>query len=284
MTTALPSLGAQKERRVRPLSLIAAFLRRDWKVARSYRMAFALQGFQSLWGLALVYFLSRFLGPALAKSDPALRDGYFAYAAIGVTLLSVLSVALIIFAGKLRQDQQTGTFETVLASPTPPWLIVLASSCYDLIYATVAGALTLIFAIVVFGLRLHGSPAEYGLSILILVSSLGVFAAFGVAYAAFVVVFKRGDAIMSLLTAVMGLAGGVFYPVTVLPKVVQPLAQVFPLTQAATTLRDTLLYHQLPLAKVAELCGSAIILLPPALWLFDRSVRHARAVGTLGQY
>jgi ABC-2 type transport system permease protein len=122
------------------------------------------------------------------------------------------------------------------------------------------------------------------LSLLILVASLAVFAAFGIFYAAFVVVFKRGDMIMSLFTAIMGLGGGVFFPTSVLPSGLRPLAQAFPLTQASNLLRDTLLFHRLPLGQVGELCATAVILLPPSLWLFGRAVRRARKVGTLGQY
>lgn len=284
MTALAPSLPRTGPRPLRPLVLIGAFLRRDWTMARSYRMAFALQSFQTLWGIVLVYFLSRLLGHAFTHASPELRQGYFAYAAVGVSLLAVLSVVLVTFAMKLRQDQQTGTFETVIASPTPPWLMVLASSSYDLIYSACAGIVTILLAMGIFGLRLHGSPASFALAFLILLASLGLFAAFGILYASYVVVFKRGDTIMSMLTAVMGLGGGVFYPTSLLPPVLRSIAQAFPLTQATTLLRDALLLHQLPLAKTAELCATAVVLLPPSLWLFGRAVDRARHVGTLGQY
>ena len=284
MSTLAPAVPGSARRPLRTGILVAAYLRRDWAMAVSYRMAFALQWFQALWGIVLVYFLSRFLGHALVHASPDLRQGYFAYAAIGVSLLAVLQVALVTFASKLRQDQQTGTFETVIASPTPPWLMVLASSSYDLIQSAISGILTILLAMGLFGLRLHGSPASYGLALLILVASLGVFAGFGILYAAFVVVFKRGDMIMSLFTAVMGLGGGVFFPASVLPPGIRPLAQAFPLTQASNLLRDTLLFHKLPLGQVGELCATAVVLLPPSLWLFGRAVRRARKVGTLGQY
>lgn len=284
MTSVAPPLQGRARRPLRPFVLVGAFVRRDWALARSYRMSFALQGFQALWGIVLVYFLSRFLGRAFVHSSPELRQGYFAYAAVGVSLLAVLSVALSTFASKLRQDQQTGTFETVIASPTPPWLMVLASSSYDLMYSACAGVVTILLAVALFGLRLHGTAATYGLALLILAASLGVFAAFGILYASYVVVFKRGDTMMSIITAVMGLAGGVFYPASLLPPVARWLAQAFPLTQAATLLRATLLFHQVPLAKTLWLCVTAVVLLPPSLWLFDRAVDRARQVGTVGQY
>lgn len=284
MTSVAPSLPGRVRRPLRPFVLVGAFVRRDWALARSYRMSFFLQGFQALWGIVLVYFLSRFLGRAFVHGSPQLRQGYFAYAAIGVSLLAVLSVALGTFASKLRQDQQTGTFETVIASPTPPWLMVLASSSYDLMYAACAGIVTILLSMAIFGLRLHATAATYGLALLILVASLGVFAAFGILYASYVVVFKRGDTMLSIITAVMGLAGGVFFPASILPPLVRSLAQAFPLTQTATLLRATLLFHQIPLAKTGELCATAVILLPPSLWLFDRAVDRARHTGTVGQY
>lgn len=284
MSVITPPVPARPRRPLRPRILVAAYLRRDWAMARSYRVAFAFQWFQALWGIVLVYFLSRFLGHALAHTSADLRQGYFSYAAVGVSLLSVLQVALVTFATKLRQDQQTGTFEAVIASPAPPWFMVLASSAYDLMYSAFTGIVTILLAIGLFGLRLHGTPVSYALALLILVASLGVFAAFGILYAAFVVVFKRGEAIMGLITAVMGLGGGVFYPASLLPSGLRWAAQAFPLTQATTLLRQTLLFHQLPVLKTGELCATAVILLPPALWLFGRAVDRARHVGTLSQY
>jgi ABC-2 type transport system permease protein len=266
-------------------SLVAAFIRRDWNMARSYRLAFVLQFVGSLFSLLLVFFLSRFIGPALAgRSGQMLRDGYFAYAALGLILLSLLMTALNIFGRQLRTEQQTGTFETLLTTPTPPWLILVGSSCYELLFAAAAGLIELVIAIGVFGLHIRFAVAPDGIALLATLASLGIFSAFGIIYAAVVVVFKGGTAVMGLVNGGMALVGGIYYPTSVFPVPLRLIAEAFPLAQSANVLRDTLLFGELPLAQVGILCAYAVVLVPLALWLFDRGMHRARRQGTLGQY
>jgi ABC-2 type transport system permease protein len=265
-------------------SLVAAFIRRDWKMARSYRLAFVLQFVGSLFSLVLVYFLSKFMGPSIADRSGQLQEGYFAFAAMGLTLLSLVMTALNIFGRQLRTEQQTGTFEALLTTPTPPWLILLGSSCYELLFAVAASAVTLVLAITVFGMQIRFELAPDCVAVLTVVVSVCIFSALGILYAAVVVVFKGGTAAMGLITGGMALIGGVYYPTSVFPSALRVLAQLFPLAQSANLVRQTLLLGELPLAQLGVLFCYAVVLVPIALWLFSRAVRRARRQGTLGQY
>jgi ABC-2 type transport system permease protein len=232
-----------------------------------------------------VFFLSRFIGTALAgRSGQLLRDGYFAYAALGLILLSLIMTALNIFGRQLRTEQQTGTFETLLTTPTPPWLILVGSSFYELLFSAVASLFELALAIGVFGLRIRFAVAPDGVALLATLASLCIFSAFGIMYAAVVVVFKGGGAVMGLVSGGIALVGGVYYPTTVFPGPLRLLAQAFPLAQSTNVIRETLLFGQLPLAQVGILCAYAVVLVPLALWLFDRGMHRARRQGTLAQY
>lgn len=265
-------------------SLIAAFIRRDWHMARSYRLAFVLQFVGSLFSLLLVYYLSRFMGPSISAQSAQLRDGYFAFASLGLILLSLVMTALNIFGRQLRTEQQTGTFEALLTTPTPPWLILVGGCCYELLFATVAAVVTLVLAIAVFGLRIRFAVAPDAIAFLAILASVGIFSALGILYAAVVVVFKGGTAVMNLLTGGMALVGGVYYPTSVFPGPIRVLAQAFPMAQSANVVRETFLFGELPLAQLGFLWAYAVALVPLAFWLFNRAVRRARRQGTLGQY
>ena len=142
----------------------------------------------------------------------------------------------------------------------------------------------LVLAIAIFGLRIQFSVAPDAVALASVLASVGIFASFGILYAAVVVVIKGGTAVMGLLTSGMALVGGVYYPTSVFPGPLRLLAEAFPLAQSTNVLRSTLLFGQLPLAQVGILYAYAVVLVPLSFWLFSRAVRRARRQGTLGLY
>jgi len=67
----------------RILRKVLAFFRRDVAIARSYRIAFALEILEAFFGVATFYYLSRFVSSdELARVLPAGSD-YFAFALVG---------------------------------------------------------------------------------------------------------------------------------------------------------------------------------------------------------
>jgi ABC-2 type transport system permease protein len=266
-----------------PGAVVMAFLRRDWAISWSYRLPFALGLLQTFLTLGFLYFLSRLVGPRIGVADGSLHGGYFAYVVLGTTLLSIFSVNLTAFAQRLRTDQTTGTLEVLFTMPPRASLVVLASASYQITYALVVGGLTVALA-VGFGMRFEASAGSVLVALATLVASLVLFAATGVAFAGFVVVFKRAETVTALATAALSLLAGVYYPIELMPHPLRVLADVIPLTWALQVVRGALLGAQLPLARLGELSLVAVLLLPVAMWLFSVALDRARRTGTLGQY
>jgi ABC-2 type transport system permease protein len=268
---------------MRTLRVIAAFLRRDFRINVSYRASFAFQGVSILLEIALFFYLSRVVDQAqFAKQG--LTGGYFGYAAVGLAVLTTVQVSLSSYTYKLREEQTTGTFEALMAAPMSPGLLVLAGALYDLIRATVTGVVLILAAVVVFGLHLALDPGSMGLTIVALAGSLGLFASLGVAVGGFTVVFKRAAAFLAMIITGLALLGGVYFPVDVLPTPIKEIAQVLPFTWALDVVRASLLGGDVDLVKLGGLLASAVILLPMALYGFALAVRRARQTGTLAQY
>jgi ABC-type transport system involved in cytochrome c biogenesis permease component len=182
------------------LWLIPAFLRRDWAIARSYRLAFVLDAVDSLVYLALFFYLGRVVDQSEIASRTELSEGYFAFAAIGLALMRVMQSGLTSFALQLRRDQTTGTLEALLVTPAPQSLVILGSTTYDLLNATVSGLVLVGLAIGFFGLHLTIEPSSVLVLLAAIPASLMLFAALGIAIAAFTVVFKEVTALLALVT------------------------------------------------------------------------------------
>ncbi len=277
------SATAEASGRLSARGQIQAFVCRDWRIARSYRLQFVLDIFAIPVALGLFYFLSRLIDGGRLPTDADLSQGYFAFAAVGLAVLRMAQTALNSFSSRLRSEQTTGTFETLLSSPVSSSVVVLGSAAFDLLRATVGGVATLLVAML-FGLRLQLGVGTV-LSILVgLPALIATFAAVGVVVAAFAVVFKQVTALLGMVTAVLALLSGVYFPVGILPGPLENLANMLPFTWGIDVLRAGLLRGELVSGRLGLLVGFAVVALPLALWLFRHAVDFARRRGTLTQF
>ncbi|HEX4908607.1 MAG TPA: ABC transporter permease [Actinomycetes bacterium] len=264
---------------------VAAFVRRDWAIARSYRLNLVLEVGSIAFTLGMFFFLGRLVdGAGAGRMDQALAHGYFAFAAVGQAVLRVVQVGTSSIASRLRTEQTTGTLETLLTSAAPTSLVILATGAFDLLFAVASGVVTLALAALL-GMHLGATPASATAVLLVgLPAMVALFAALGVAVAAFVMVFKQGAALVGLTTSVLALLCGVFFPVGTLPRPLGSIAELLPLTWVLDVLRAGLLDGRVDWAHLGLLLGSAALLLPASLLLFQAATRVARRRGTLAQY
>jgi len=266
------------------LTVLAAFVRRDLRIDLSYRATFVLRTLSTVLLLALFYYLSRVIDNAEFGARQDLRGGYFGYAAVGLALLTIVQIGLASFSRKLREEQTTGTFEALMATPTSPSLIILSSAIYDIARATLDGLLLMAAAIIVFGLDLHVGPGSIVVAAVALVGCVGLFASLGVAVAALTVVFKRTTVLLGLVVTALALLGGVYFPIEVMPQPIEAVAKAVPFTWGLDVVRASLLDGDVEPGQLAGLYGSVAILLPLALLGFRASVWRARRTGSLAQY
>ena len=90
-------------------ALVAAFLVRDWRIARTYRSALVLDAAATVSSFAITFFLGRAFAGADLLARPELKDGYFAFAAVGLLMLYVIDACVSGPTERLREDQQSGT-------------------------------------------------------------------------------------------------------------------------------------------------------------------------------
>jgi ABC-2 type transport system permease protein len=266
------------------LSLVAAFLRRDWAIARSYRLNFALNLFDSVVSLVLFFYLGQIVDQSELAAESQLSKGYFAFAVLGLALIRVIQTGVTSFALRIRQDQETGTLEALLVTPAPPSFVVLGSATYALLTATLSSLLMVVLAVLFFGLRLTLDYSHLLALLVAVPASLVLFVALGIAVAAFTVVFKQTASLMSFVTIGIAVFAGVYFPVSVLPSALEFFANVLPFTWSLDVFRAALLGGDVAITKLLLLTGFAFIAVPLSLALFRSAVNHARRAGSLAQY
>ncbi len=263
-----------------PLRAITTLVRRDFAVARSYRLSFYLDIALGVVDLCIYYFISRTFPHAISNLGGA--PSYFAFALVGVAMTVVINSTSTQLALRVREEQLTGTLEALTVQPLSATALGLGLAGLPFILAMLRVAIYLLAAGTLLGVDL--SRADWIGFVLVLLASAAALSGIGIALGGLVLVIKRGAVVASLLTFVMGLLGGAFFPVHVLPSWLRPLADVVPTRFAFDGLRDALYKGGGWGGDVGALAVIAVVSLPAAMWLFAAALAYGRRSGTLVQY
>ena len=259
---------------------LGAFLRRDVRIARSYRAALVGQV------LGTLLFLASF-----AIVAPVVRDdfesiygsSYAAFAAVGIAITGVLLSALQAFSESVREAQIEGTLEAILMAPVRRESLVAAMGAFPVVAGLVGALLTLAVAAVFAG-GFDPNPVSI---VLAAATSLAAFAALGLLAGAIVLVVKRGNPVATLVGMVGAVTGGAYAPVDTFPDWLARLAVLNPVTYALDAWRGALLAGSTPSEighELLVLVAVAVIAAPIAWWALGEAIDVARSDGTLGSY
>ena len=261
---------------------VLAFFRRDVAIARSYRMAFALELLEAFFGVATFYYLSRFVSKGeLAQVLPAGTD-YFAFALVGFAFFDYLTVSLTAFDNSITEAQQNGTLEAMLVTETPLTMILVASAAYPFVLLALRTVVYLAWGALIFHFPLR--EANWLGAFVILVTSILAFAGLGIISTSYLLLFKRGNPARWLIVGASGLLGGIMYPVSVLPVPLQWLARLIPVTYSLQGMRQALLNGASFVRlwpSVRALLLFSVVLLPLSGVTFAWALRQTKITGTL---
>src|SRR5258708_19562797 len=168
-------------------------------------------------------------------------------------------------------------------STAPAELIILSS--ISAFAGNLVNLLIYLFAgVAVFRASIH---ANFFSCAAVLIFSLAIALALGIAAATLQVAFQKGSALLWLLGSGLWFLSGTMLPIQNLPRLLELLARALPLTYAIDGMRRALLVGQSVTAMgstLAVLAGFSVVLLPLALAGLSLSLRRARQGGTLSFY
>jgi ABC-2 type transport system permease protein len=256
-----------------------AILRRDLLTAVRHRSGFLLTLVGVFSELAAFYFLSRAIGPGFRPGGIE----YFPFLMVGTGLYTFFVMSAQAFLSAVQEAQQTGTLEVLMTTSTSPAQLIILSSI-----SAFSGLVNLLIyflaGVAVFRASIH---ANLWACAAVLILSLVIALALGVAAATLQVAFQKGSAVLWLLGSGLWFLSGTMFPIESLPRPLVLLARAIPLTYAIDGMRRALLEGQslLEIAPVlAILAGFSVVLLPLTLAGLALSLRRARQTGTLSFY
>jgi ABC-2 type transport system permease protein len=258
---------------------LAALAMRDARIARSYRLAIALElGFGVL-NLAVFYFVSQLVD---SSSLDVPGGDYFAFVAVGIALAVVIEAGVAGIATRLREEQLTGTLGELLIQPVRSSELALGLGALPMITATVRIAVYLLAGVLFLGLDL--SSADWVGSVLILALVAIFLLSLGVAVAALTLLVKRSEVLVGVVAFVIAMLGGAYFPISQLPGWLESIANVLPTKFVFEGTRQALLVGSGWGDDALYLGILAVISMPLSLWLFRACLRISRRAGTLAEY
>ena len=241
-----------------------------------------LEAVEALFGTATFYYVARLVdSPAVQLALPQ-GGSYFAFSLVGFVFLDYLNAALNNFDNSLVEARDSGTLEHVLVTQTSLPVFLAGSSVYPFVSTTVRIAIYIAWAAILFKFPLH--QANWLAVIAVLAASLLAFSGLGILSASYALLFKRGNPAKWLFLGITSLTSGTLFPVSVLPRTLQFLARLNPVTYSLEAMRATLLAGATVAAlwrPLAVLLGFVAVLLPISMGTFAWSLRRTKATGTL---
>ena len=262
-----------------------AFVWRDFIHELSYKFAFLMQFVNIFISTAIFFFLSKLLGSVGEAYLEPYGGDYFSFVLIGIAFYNYLDVSMRSLTATIRNGQMLGTLEALLVTQTEIPTIILSSSIYSFIWASIRVAIYLILGAFVFSINMNNVNLAGAFVVLIL--TIISFSSLGIMSASFIMVLKRGDPVSWIFTGFSGLLGGLYYPISVLPEWLQKLSYLLPVTYALEGMRLAVLkgYSLAALQpNILALLLFSVIMLPLSILLFGFAVKKAKQDGTLTQY
>jgi len=262
------------------LDKLYAILRRDLLTAIRHRSGFIVTLVGVFTELAAFYFLSRAIGPGFRP------DGveYFPFLLVGTGVYTFFVMSAQAFLSAVQEAQQTGTLEVLLTTSTAPAELVILSSISAFSGSLVNLLIYLFAGVAVFRASIHANLLSCAA---VLIFSLVIALAVGIAAATLQIAFQKGSALLWLLGSGLWFLSGTMFPAQSLPRPLEILSRAVPLTYAITGMRQALLEGRSIMAMaptLAVLAGFCVVLLPLALAGLSLSLRRARQDGTLSFY
>jgi ABC-2 type transport system permease protein len=265
------------------LRVMGGFVRRDWAEARSYRAAVVLGVLDVALRLTTFFFIAELVdGTDVAGDD--LEGGYFTFVVIGLALAEVLGTGLATVSGKLREEQYTGTLELVMAAPVRLRHVLAGLSAFEFLRALAGAALMVTVAAAVFGLETAPLGTAYLALVPAVLGAVTLFVAVGILVAAATLVIKQTRALLGLVTEAIAIAGGVYFPLSVLPGPLETAAGLLPFTWAVEVARGIVIGGEVRGPELIGLLVAAGLALPLAALVFGRAAARARREGSMVEY
>ena len=261
-----------------------AFVERNWNLVKRY------WAWEVVW---LVYSIANSLsvsyiglGMEVLTGASSEQGQYLVfYLLIGTLVWRYLSSIFYWVTEVIAIERWEGTIEYTLMAPVPRIVHLIGHTSFAVVYSMFFTAVILLVTVLLFDLDM--SQANLLGGVVMLLAGSFSFVGIGVMGAVLPLLFpERGAQMTHIIVATLLLISGVYYPVEVLPNMLQQLSRLSPAWYVLEGTRAALLEN----AGIANLWSYiwpvlilALVMVPVGLWVFGQAERYAKRMGKLAR-
>lgn len=251
-----------------------AFVERNWNLTKRY------------WGWEIAFLIYSaaasmsimFIGKAQGDNSELIL-----FLAIGTLVWSYLNSVFMNMAEMIAWERWEGTIEYTMMAPISRLTHMFGQSIFAILYGLLRSTLLLGVLALFFDIDLAGANL-FGALLVIIVGSLS-FIGFGIIGAVLPLLFpEKGEQMTFIISSILLLVSGVYYPIEVLPGWMQPLSYVSPATYVLEAMRAAILDGEGTIDLLPQLLPMLLIggvTIPLGMYVFGYFERYAKRTGRL---
>jgi ABC-2 type transport system permease protein len=251
-----------------------AFVERNWNLTKRY------------WGWEIAFLIYSaaasmsimFIGKAQGDNSELIL-----FLAIGTLVWSYLNSVFMNMAEMIAWERWEGTIEYTMMAPISRLTHMFGQSIFAIVYGIIRSALLLGVLALFFEIDLAGANL-FGALLVIIVGSLS-FIGFGIIGAVLPLLFpEKGEQMTFIISSLLLLVSGVYYPIEVLPGWMQPLSYISPATYVLDAMRAAILDGEGTVELLPQLLPMLLIggvTIPLGMYVFGYFERYAKRTGRL---
>jgi ABC-2 type transport system permease protein len=261
-----------------------AFVERNFNLVKRY------WGWEVVWmtysivNALSITFIGKASGAITGRTLTQLEiDTAILYLLVGTLVWHYLSQVFHDISEAIAWERWEGTIEYTFMAPVTRFTHMMGQTAFSVIYGLLHTAVILLVVSLFFSLNLSDANM-LGSGIVLLAGSFS-FIGLGVTAAVLPLLYpERGAQMTHVLQALVLLVSGVYYPVSVLPTWLQPVAKVSPATYVLEGMRAGLLEGATTasmLTYVWPLLLMGVVLIPIGVLIFRAAEGYAKRTGKL---
>jgi ABC-2 type transport system permease protein len=260
-----------------------AFFERNWNMTRRYL------GWEAVW---LVYNIVNAMSVTFIGASASLITGtkvntslLILYLLIGTSVWTYLSVSFDGVTDIVNLEHWEGTIEHTFMAPISRFTHMIGSCSYAIVHGMLFTFLQLVVVAAFFHLSL--GDTNYLTAFFMLAIGSVSFIGFGIAASVLPLLYtEKGMQMSFIVRSVLLLISGVYYPISVLPGWMQPLARISPATYVleglrAAILRDQVIWSPEIWSYTWPLIITGVVSVPLGIFIFHLAERYAKRTGKL---
>ncbi len=207
------------------------------------------------------------------------------YLVIGTLVWRYLTTVFYWITEVISIERWEGTIEYTLMAPVRRVIHMAGQTIFAVVYGLLFTGVILAVTVAIFELDLTQANLMGG--VLMLIAGSFSFIGISIMVSILPLLFpERGAQMTHIVIAILLLVSGVYYPIEVLPTVLQKLGVISPATYVLTGVREALLEGR-PIDHLWQYIWPVLlmgmVLIPAGLWVFNLAERYAKRAGKLAR-